>query len=82
VHVTAFDPDGAELTLHHVELEVVPTSGAPFLPELLSLSPGHVVANVEIEPGTSTFRIMVLTGSGAELTTSFEQTFEEGGGPR
>jgi hypothetical protein len=77
VHVTAFDADGTELALHHVELEIVPPSATPFLPELLSLSPGHVVANVEIEPGTSTFRIMVLTGSGAELSTSFDQTFDE-----
>jgi copper transport protein len=76
VHVTAFAADGTELALHHVELEIVPPSGTPILPELLSLSPGHVVANVEIEPGASTFRIMVLTGSGAELTTSFDQTFE------
>jgi hypothetical protein len=82
VHVTAFDADGTELALHHVELEIVPPSGTPILPELLSLSPGHVVANVEIEPGTSTFRIMVLTASGAELTTSFDQTFDEGEGPR
>jgi copper transport protein len=80
VHVTAFDPSGAELTLHHVELEVVPSSGAPVTPdELLMLSPGHAVANVEIEPGTSTFRIMVLTGGGQELTTSFEQTFDAAG---
>jgi hypothetical protein len=43
------------------------------------LSPGHAVANVEIEPGTSTFRIMVLTGGGQELTTSFEQTFDAAG---
>jgi hypothetical protein len=79
VHVTAFDAGGAELRLHHIVLEIVPPSGETITPELLTLSPGHVVANVEIEPGTSTFRIMVLTGGGQELTTSFEQTFDAAG---
>jgi copper transport protein len=76
VHITAFDPDGLELSLHHAELEVTPADGTATVPELLQLSPGHFVANVEIEPGTTTFRISVLTAAGDDLSASFDQTFE------
>jgi copper transport protein len=79
VHVTAFDADGAELTLHHAALEITPPGGAAFDPELLPLSAGHFVANVDIEPGTSTFDISVLTADGGTLVASFEQSFGETG---
>lgn len=79
VHVTAFDADGAELPLHHAALEITPPGGAAYEPELLQLTPGHFVANVEVEPGTSTFGISLLTADGRNLAASFEQTFEEAG---
>jgi nitrogen fixation protein FixH len=78
VHVTVFDAAGMELPLHHAALEIAPADHAPITPELLQLSPGHFVANVDIEPGTSSFRIVALTADGRGLVASFEQTF--GGG--
>lgn len=77
VHVTAFDADGDELPLHHAMLQITPPSGTPIEPELMQLSPGHFVANVDVEAGTSSFEISVLTADGRDLVATFEQTFEE-----
>ncbi|MGH2636948.1 MAG: FixH family protein [Actinomycetota bacterium] len=75
LHVTAFDPGGGELPLHHIVVRVTPPDGRGFEPELLSLSEGHVAANLDLEPGTYTFGIEALADPG-ELVGSFEQTFE------
>ena len=44
-------------------------------PELLLLSPGHFVANVEVQAGTSTFHVAMQTEDGRDLVASFDQTF-------
>jgi copper transport protein len=75
VHVTVFDAEGAELPLHHAALQIAPPDRDPFAPELMQLSPGHFVANVDIASGTSSFRIVALTADGRDLVASFEQTF-------
>jgi nitrogen fixation protein FixH len=75
VHVTAFDASGAELPLQTVQLTIVNPDGTSVEPDLLNLSPGHVVANVEIQPGTSSFQITAVTQEGENLLATFEQTF-------
>ena len=73
VHVTAFDADGNELPLERTILEIAPPDGRPFQPDLLPLGPGHVVANVEMTPGTWSFHITAETKDGDVLSASFEQ---------
>jgi nitrogen fixation protein FixH len=73
VHVTAFDAEGNELPLERTILEVAPPDGRPFQPELLPLGPGHVVANVDMTPGTWSFHITAETKDGDVLSASFEQ---------
>jgi copper transport protein len=77
VHVTAFDATGQELPLAEERLVITPPDGEPFEPELLLLTPGHFVANVEVETGTSSFRIEARTPDGDQLAATFEQTFED-----
>ncbi len=74
VHVTAFDANGAELPLRSIQLTIANPDGTTVEPELLDLSPGHVVANVEIQPGTSSFQITAVSESGQNLAATFEQT--------
>lgn len=76
LHVTAFDAGGAELPLHHAVARITPADGPPVRAQLMRLSPGHFVANVEIDPGRVSFRISVLARDGRELEAFFEQTFE------
>ena len=73
VHVTAFDADGNELPLERTVVEIAPPERRPFHPELLPLGPGHVVANVEMTPGTWSFHITAETKDGDVLSASFEQ---------
>jgi len=73
VHVTAFDAEGNELPLERTILEIAPPDGRPFQPELLPLDPGHVVANVDMTPGTWSFHITAETKDGDVLSASFEQ---------
>ncbi len=73
VHVTAFDADGNELPLERTGVEIAPPERRPFRPELLPLGPGHVVANVEMTPGTWSFHISAETKDGDVLSASFEQ---------
>jgi copper transport protein len=75
VHVTAFE-EGAELPLHHAAVRITPPDGPSVRAELMRLSPGHFVANVEIDAGRVSFRISVLARDGRELEASFDQTFE------
>ncbi len=75
VHLTAFDAGGAELPLHHAVLDITPEDGQLLEPELIRLSSGHFVANVEIASGTSTFAISMLTRDGRDLAASFQETF-------
>jgi hypothetical protein len=42
----------------------------------MRLSAGHFVANVAIEPGTSSFRVHAVAGDGTDVAATFEQTFE------
>jgi copper transport protein len=76
LHVTAFDAAGMELPLHHVAVEIAPEDGRPTRPELMQLSPGHFVANMDVVPGPTTFRIETLTADGRTLVGAFEQTFD------
>jgi copper transport protein len=73
VHVTTFDADGNELPLERTVVEIAPPERRPFQPELLPLGPGHVVANVEMTPGTWSFHITAETEDGDVLSASFEQ---------
>jgi copper transport protein len=73
VHVTAFDADGNELPLERTILGIAPPGGRPFQPELLSLGPGHVVANVDMTPGTWAFHITAETKDGDIVSASLEQ---------
>jgi putative copper export protein/nitrogen fixation protein FixH len=73
VHVTAFDAMGMELPLRSTLLEITPPDGRPFQPDLLRLGPGHVVANVDMTPGTWSFHITAETKDGQILSASFQQ---------
>jgi copper transport protein len=73
VHVTAFDAEGNELPLERTILEIAPHGGRPFQPELLPLGPGHVVANVDMTPGTWSFHITAETKDGDVLSAAFQQ---------
>lgn len=75
VHVTAFDADGAELPVSDPVLEITPAGGETSRPDVIKLSPGHFVANVEVQPGTSTFHVSMRTEDGRDLVASFDQTF-------
>jgi copper transport protein len=73
VHVTAFDAMGMELPLRSTLLDIAPPDGRPFQPDLLRLGPGHVVANVNMSPGTWSFHITAETKDGQVLSASFRQ---------
>jgi nitrogen fixation protein FixH len=75
LHVTAFDANGAELPLQSLTVAITQPDGTIIEPDLLNLSPGHVVANVEIQPGTSSFQITAVSENGQNLEATFEQTF-------
>jgi copper transport protein len=75
VHVTAFDADGSELPVRDPVLQITQPDGSTVTPQLLQLSPGHFVANVEVQTGTSTFHMTMQTDDGRELVASFDQTF-------
>ncbi len=76
VHVTAFDASGTELPLARISVVAEPPSGEPVELELIEFSPGHVAANLELEPGTWGFRIDAEAEDGSILFGTFEQTFE------
>jgi copper transport protein len=76
VHLTAFDADGAEFPLEHATLEIAPPGAGAFDAEVMRLSAGHFVANVALEPGTSSFRVHAVAGDGTDVAATFEQTFE------
>jgi hypothetical protein len=77
VHITAFDPDGSELPLHHGIVTAMPPGRPPVSPLPQRLSKGHFVANLELDrPGAWTFDLDVLTRRGQTFLLSFEQTFE------
>jgi hypothetical protein len=71
---------GTELPLYHAAIEAAPPDAAPITLAPMSVSAGHFVSDVDLEPGTWTFLITVLTEDGRDLTAAFEQTFD-GGGP-
>jgi copper transport protein len=73
LHVTAFDPQGNELALHHISLIAIPSTGpsVPLQPE--PFSPGHFAANVQLEPGEWTFEIRALTHAAVSLDARFSQ---------
>ena len=77
VHVTTFDANGKELSLHAATLSITPPDGAPFDPTMLRFGPGHFAANIDLTAGTWAFDIMAHAETGQVLTASFRQSFEE-----
>jgi hypothetical protein len=76
VHVTAFDADGKELSLHAATVSITPPEGAPFEPEMLRFGPGHFAANIDLTAGTWSFDITAHEETGQMLSASFRQSFE------
>jgi putative copper resistance protein D len=79
VHVTAFDPQGAELPLASASIDLFAPHGHSIVPELERLGSGHFSASLlrgELVPGVWTYTISVVGEDGTMITAAFEQTFE------
>jgi copper transport protein len=75
LHVTAFDPDGAELPLASLDITATAPDGSTLHPEPIRFSPGHFAANLDITAGRWGFDLQAQTEEGQALQASFDQTF-------
>jgi hypothetical protein len=71
VHVTAFGPDGTELPLDAVAVVAIPGDEPPQLLPIEVLSPGHVVANADLDAGDWTFDVVATPASGGTLQATW-----------
>jgi copper transport protein len=74
VHVTAFDAAGAELQLGRASLATVPPAGPAAPTDVLRLGPGHLVANVELEPGEWVFDFTAVPVEGDPMQATLRTT--------
>jgi copper transport protein len=74
IHVTAFDAAGAELQLGRASLAVVPPTGPAAPTDVLRLGPGHLVANVELEPGAWVFDFTAVPVEGDPMQATLRTT--------
>lgn len=80
VHVTYFDPDGAELPVEEdPTITAVADDGTEVDLEPRRLSPGHLVAPAELDPGLWRFEFAASTEKGTAQQACFEQTIGEDG---
>jgi copper transport protein len=75
VHATVFDRSGAELPLRSAALTLTPPEGSPSQAEVLQLTPGHFVSNVDLTQGTWSFEISADAQDGTHLVATWDQTF-------
>jgi len=73
LHVTIFGPDGLEAVITNIDVFV---DGGP-APSVRSLSPGHVVGDLDAGPGMLLVRVVVETGAGVRMSHDFEIAIEE-----
>ena len=76
VHVTAFDAAGAELQLERASLAIVPPAGPAAPTDVLRLGPGHLVANVELDPGEWVFDFTAVPVEGDPMQATLRTTID------
>jgi putative copper export protein len=76
VHVTAFDPEGAELPLEAATIDAIAPHGHTVPLELQRLGPGHFSGVLDVEEGAWTFALSATARDGTALGGTFEQTFD------
>jgi copper transport protein len=74
VHITYFDPDGAELPIED-EVTMTASRGADGIPlEPRRLSPGHFVASADLDAGRWRFDVTATATDGGPVAVCFEET--------
>jgi copper transport protein len=76
VHLTAFDPDGAELPLGSATIDAIAPHGHAVPLVLQRLGPGHFSGVLDVEEGTWTFALSATARDGTALGGTFEQSFD------
>lgn len=74
LHVTFFDPQGAELPIATLAVSADGPDAGPLALETHRLTPGHFAADVELSPGDWTFDVSATTQAGDTLVASYPQT--------
>jgi copper transport protein len=77
VHLTFFNPEGAEQPVEVARFEATPAAGEPVPLEPVELSPGHFVAQVDLAAGRWTFRVEGSTPEGTAANAYFREQIEE-----
>ena len=74
-HLTAFDVSGQELPLASTRVEANGPSGSAPL-DMKRFSPGHFIANFDLDPGTWSFQLDATAKDGSDLSARFKETFQ------
>jgi copper transport protein len=74
LHVTFFDPKGAELPIAKLAVSADGPDAGPLSLEPTQLTAGHFAANVELSAGHWTFDVSATTQAGDTLVASYAQT--------
>jgi len=77
LHLTYFDPRGAELPISGARASATTPSGAPHPLTLQLFSSGHFVANLDLTAGRWSFAVQATTTAGVATNAQFEQVIEQ-----
>lgn len=76
LHATVFDAAGEELQILHPTLVVVAPDGSAARADLLRFGPGHVVAELDLEPGMWVFDLTGSTPGGGSVQATLRARVE------
>lgn len=77
LHLTYFDPRGAELPISGAHASATTPAGARKPLVLQMLSAGHFAANLDLTAGQWSFAVHATTKAGAATSAKFEQVIEQ-----
>ncbi len=76
VHLTFLDPEGSEQPVDLSRFEALPAEGPPVMLEPVELSPGHFVAQEDLEAGRWTFIVEGATPDETTVSAYFREEVE------
>jgi copper transport protein len=77
LHLTYFDPRGAELPISGAHASATTPSGTPYPLTLQLFSSGHFVANLDLTAGRWSFAVQATTRAGTATNAKFEQVITQ-----
>jgi nitrogen fixation protein FixH len=77
IHLTFLTPEGAEQPVEVERFEALPDAGGPLILDPVELSPGHFVAQEELQPGRWTFFVEGSAPDGTRVTAYFLEDVEQ-----